>query len=210
MKFIAALVASLTTVALNAADVKPLEFESGCNALVYLAQPQEWPLKTLPDAPAEVVRLSDLPVVAAGANEQAGGNFLVRSRADLLNNAITNYAISFDGYFFSSEEGKYGLALTTDDPVTVWIEGHEIPKLKSDTQVDFGSRGPVNFTLTDSVILGAMRWYRVTILCQQRRQESSHARELANPERGGACFRLMVTTPSGQTNPMNLYLPKAP
>lgn len=225
MRPLIAIISSLTI--LLAADppapvaAKPVEFVEGCNAMLYTSK--VWPIGQLPEAPAEVVKLPSLPVVRSNFDGRAGGNLLVASALGILDDAHY-YAVVFDGYFFSADEGKYGFTITSDDPIQTWIEGTEIPGLKSDFTVlapevrgDSAIRAieqmvvtPKTATVSDSVLLGANRWYRVTILCSQVRVPVYFAKSYPEDERNraGAFFRAFVTSPAGATVPLTLHLKK--
>jgi hypothetical protein len=171
----------------EAAAAKPVEFTPGCLASIFVAS--EWPIKSLPEAPTEVLRLAKVPVVEPTWLDEVGGNTLVQSKLGALKN-VREYAVVFDGFFFAKSAGKYGFTVQSDDPFQVFIEGNELKRLHGDFSVEADSWTPVYHfnghsegyisdkstilksrffsTLTDAVTLGENRWYRLQIVCKQR------------------------------------------
>ncbi len=166
----------------EAVAAKPAEFTPGCLASIFVAS--EWPIKSLPEAPTEVLRLAKVPVVEPTWSYETGGNTLVQSKLGALKD-VREYAVVFDGFFYAKSAGKYGFTVQSDDPFQVFIEGNELKRLHSDFSVEadgwtadsyshcLTDPAPLlksrNFaTSTDAVILGENRWYRLQIVCKQR------------------------------------------
>ncbi len=227
----------------EAATAKPAEFIPGCLASIFVAN--EWPIKSLPEAPTEVLHLTKVPVVEPTWSHEAGGNTLVQSKLGALKD-VREYAVVFDGFFFAKSTGKYGFTVQSDDPFQVFIEGNELKRLHSDFSVEADSwignsaygntfldvrdsistilKSRMISTMTDSVILGESRWYRLQIVCKQRwwpvqvkhRQITEAAIKKYDQETiwkiiqdaQGARFSSLVTSPEGTTVPLQLYLLK--
>ena len=195
----------------------------------------EWPIKALPDSPVEVLRLKELPLVDATsmneiANKKGEPSRLVASKADVLRGCHF-YAVEFEGYYLSPLDGVYTIGVTSDDPVTVFIEGKQVLSSEFVASMIHGpginDREPNNWqvdklddprlvpsvsTAQGSVHLAPNKYYHVLILARQRwlpasRAFNSNTWIFTSDLNRGAVFRTVLTTPDGKTGPLPLALP---
>ena len=251
------LLRACTLVLISAATLQMLAeetvvFQPGCLAKIYVCgkysdkyelthdkfkdDVPEWPIKVLPDAPVEVLKLKELPVVDATPlskiwdKTKAEPSRLVESKAGVLRGA-NFYAVEFEGYLQATGAGVHTIGIVSDDPVEVFVEGKSI--LKSDisaSPIDGPSKKDENkcwpiSELEDQPALVATvtasqgsfnvspnKWYHVVILAKQRWYRAS-----ASMPYGGMCFttdlnrgavfRATLTTPDMKSGPLLLQLP---
>jgi hypothetical protein len=250
------LLRACTLVLLSAATAQMLAeetvvFQPGCLAKIYVCgkysdnyelkqtkfkdDVPEWPIKVLPDAPVEVLKLKELPVVEAtplakiwGKNKAVPSR-LVESKADVLRGA-NFYAVEFEGYLQATVAGIHTIGIVSDDPIEVFVEGKSI--LKSDISVS-PIEGPSKNgddklwpgnELEDQPALVASvtasqgsfsvspnKWYHVIILAKQRWYPATRATHYENvfttDLNRGAVFRATLTTPDMKSGPLFLQLP---
>jgi len=208
----------LLCVTLSPLAAETVTFQPGCLAKVYALgslpvgkqlawnevndDEKAWPVKVLPDAPSEILRLKSLPEVDVTPLEDI---ILKRLQPSVLVNAtcltgINYYAVEFEGYFLAGQEGVYGFGVTSDDPVKIIVEGQLIGESSYSANpvagpVEYGDSGP--FWLEADIkpdapspdlrrgsagaALGAVscapnRWYNVQIIALQRRIQASRTR----------------------------------
>ncbi len=134
----------LLCVTLAPLAAETVTFQPGCLAKVYALgslpagkpptwntvtdDPKIWPIKALPDAPSEILRLKALPEVDVTPLEDVifkniSPSMLVTAPSLT---GINYYAVEFEGYFLATREGVYGFAATSDDPVKIIVEGQLI------------------------------------------------------------------------------------
>jgi PA14 domain len=193
-----------------------------------------WPITTLPDAPAETLRLPAFPAIKATPlskiiYENAEPNYLVTSKAGVLKN-VNIYAVEFEGYFQSPVEGIYTFTVTADDPTELFIEGNKIAATEQTAKLSDGPRrnsrdddwvsadatkNNLVDTSTDtvqaSVKMAPGRWYAVTIVARQLwmspyRNFSSSGGSSRDINRG-AHLTINVSDPIGKSAPLQLSLP---
>jgi PA14 domain len=156
-----------------------------------------WPIVTLPDGPVEILRLPQMPTVAALpisklCLESEQPNHLVESKTGILTN-VNVYAVEFEGYFLAAKEGIYTFGAISDDPVEIYVEGNKIaestfaadlsdgPRIGDNAEdlvneVDVKANRVVGTTSSTqgSVKLAPGRWYAVTIVARQRWMAAYH------------------------------------
>lgn len=182
-----------------------------------------WPIVSLPDSPAETLRLNGLPAVTAvpaDANNGGHPNALVRSRTGILRDA-NYYAVEFEGWFKADQDGVYTISVQSDDPVEIYVEGKSVAK--STFTADWTRK---SYTLPaqsgsgqGSMKLAKDRWYHTAIIAKQRwgrsylnadypwnQKVGIEMREGVNSNRG-ASFKAFLNTPDGVTTPLALMLP---
>ncbi len=236
-------------VVLSAADTDAtVSWAPGCLAKIYLCGKAEvpegnevragsaWPIKALPDAPAEVLQLPNLPQVDAPpasdlANKGTESNPLVVSKKRVLDLSTNFYAVEFEGYYLSTTDGVYTIAVTSDDPVELFVEGKSLLKSDVSANPNLGRVGqygdywaadklnspnllPETTAVQASLRLAPNRYYHVVVLARQQWYRTSkltygnhpfNARDLNR----GAVLRSTICTPDGKTAPLSLFLPTA-
>jgi hypothetical protein len=198
----------------NDAPVMP-----GCRAKVYL--PKGTDVRgPLPAAPAETLLLGQLPQISSVARDPENGgqpNTLLRG----LRSAITNvslYAVVFEGYFLAQATGAHTVVATSDDPVSITLDG--VPVLRSDFSADASvgqqiQRGQVA-TAQVQVALAKGRWYRVEITARQRWAPFPWGEDLpqealdAAATNRGATLRVLLGAPGEPPSALHLVLPASP
>lgn len=167
----------------------------------------DWPIKALPDAPAEIQRLRELPEVEPTSLEaiftkRADPNYLVPTKSGIMR-GVNFYAVEFEGYYFAAQEGLYTVTVTSDDPVDVFIEGKLV--LRSEFAAN-PIEGPTNrldrclwnspwnkmppfgsiATKQATFRCSPNRYYHVLLVCRQRwyaaSRRSASGGENPNPE----------------------------
>lgn len=157
-----------------------------------------WPINTLPDGPMEVLRLPNIPIVAAPvASNVCYGleepNHLIESKTGILNN-VNVYAVEFEGYFLASKEGLYTFGALSDDPFEIYVEGNKVAESSfaanmsegprsgnrpDDAVIDGDLKKDDSFPCSSNSAQGTTklapgRWYAVSILARQRWMAAYH------------------------------------
>ena len=228
-------------------------FQPGCLAKIYVCgkyadkneltwekfkdDVPEWPIKVLPDAPVEVLKLKELPIVDAtplhkiwDQKIKAVPSYLVQSKSDVLR-GVNFYAVEFEGYLQTAVAGIHTIGIVSDDPVEVFVEGKSI--LKSDisaSPIDGPSKNGNERmwpekemedqpTLAASVTasqgsfnVSPNKWYHVVILAKQRWYRASTSKNFNSTPyttdiNRGAVFRATLTTPDMKSGWLVLQLP---
>ena len=194
-----------------------------------------WPIKELPDAPVEVMRLKELPIVEATSMKDIAAkgepSRLVTSKSGVLR-GCNFYAVEFEGYLQSTTDGISTFGITSDDPVEVFVEGKRILSQEFSaspiTGPTFRDRETANWpteslddprlvpslaTAQGSVRLSPNKYYHVVIVVRQRWLPAARAFN-DNPVwirtvdlNRGAVFRATLCGPDGKTGPLPLHLP---
>ena len=240
---------SLTLVQLGAVENDAtVSWVPGCTAKIYLCGKAEvpegnevragsaWPIRALPDAPAEVLQLPNLPQVDAPpasdlANKSAESNPLVVSKKRVLDLSTNFYAVEFEGYYLSMAEGVYTIAVNSDDPVELFVEGKSLLKSDFSANPNLGRVGqsndgwqsdklanpnllPETVSVQASLRLAPNRYYHVVLLARQQWYRTSKlvysgypffSRDLNRC----AVLRTTICAPDGKTTPLSLSLPVA-
>ncbi len=193
-----------------------------------------WPIKELPDAPVEVLRLKELPVVEATSMTDIAAkgepSRLVTSKLGVLR-GCNFYAVEFEGYLQSTTEGISTIGVTSDDPVDVYVEGKRIlssgfsaspitgPTFKENETANWPKDSlddqrlvPSVATAQGSIRLSPNKFYHVLIVARQRWFPAARANDGSSWIRTvdinrGAVFRVSLCGPDGKTGPLSLQLP---
>lgn len=211
-----ALLILLTAGAVMAEDT--VTYEPGCTAKIYVIGRFEkdqkendklWPIKALPDAPSETVRLTGGPNVETNPSDKTNNNghpnYLVRSKLGLLND-VNYYAVELEGWVQAKTDGVYTISLQSDDPVEIFMEGKSIVRSEFIANWDSEIANELG-TAQGSVKLTASKWYHVSIIARQRwfRFETYYS-QIRNTNRG-AHLKVWMATPGGQAAIIPLCLP---
>ena len=196
-----------------------------------------WPIKELPDAPVEVLRLKELPTVEATSLKDIAAKGeptrLVTSKSGVLR-GCNFYAVEFEGYLQSTIDGVSTIGITSDDPVEVFVEGKRIlnsdfsaspvrgPSAKESERSFWPVESLDNPILVPDVAtaqgtfrLSPNKFYHVLIVARQRWFQAARAIQpngMNNWIRTvdlnrGAVFRATLCGPDGKTGPLPLQLP---
>jgi hypothetical protein len=249
------LLRTCTLVLISAATLQMLAeetvvFQPGCLAKIYVCgkypdkyelthdkfkdDVPEWPIKVLPDAPAEVLKLKELPVAEATPlskiwdKTKAEPSRLVQSKADVLRGA-NFYAVEFEGYLQATVAGVHTIGIVSDDPVEVFVEGKSVLKFdfcaspidgpRQNGSMQWDARQledqPALIAATmasqGSFSVSPNKWYHVVILAKQRWYPATRSGDnngiFTSDLNRGAVFRATLTTPDMKSGPLLLQLP---
>ena len=195
-----------------------------------------WPIKELPDAPVEVMRLKELPIVEATSMKDIAAkgetSRLVTTKSGVLR-GCNFYAVEFEGYLQSTIDGISTIGITSDDPVDVYIEGKRIinlefsaspitgPTFKESEATNWPTASlddprlvPAVATAQGSVRLSPNKFYHVLIVARQRWFPAARGINSFSDNwirtvdlNRGAVFRATLCGPDGKTGPLPLQLP---
>lgn len=230
-----------------AADGDPVvTWTPGCLAKIYVCGKAEvaegrdiktgpaWPIKSLPDSPAETLMLQNIPAVEPPAPSEMfakniPANYLL-PKSKLLTGGVNFYAVEFEGYYLAPIDGIYTFSVESDDPVTIFVEGKQVainefaanPSLgRKSTDADWWHKDLLNdpqvkieTALTQgSVRMSPNRYYHVVILNMQQwysvtRERYNGVLIMARDFNRGAFFKAFINTPDGKTSSLSLSLPQ--
>ena len=195
--------------------------QPGCRARLFLLAGADV-LGSLPAAPSATVLLAQLPSVSASGRDPANGgqpNTLLRGLRPGLAN-LSLYAVVFDGWVQASATGVHTLSATSDDPVSIALDGR--PVLRSDFSAGISvgvglqmTAGQVATTQVQ-VALTEGRWYRVEITARQRWAPFPWGEDLpqvaldAAATNRGATLRISLGAPGQEPAPLVLSIPASP
>lgn len=219
----------------------------GCLAKIYVCGKAEvaegrdvrpgpsWPIKALPDSPAETQMLTALPAVDFPPGPDVFAKMLpppyLVTKSKVLTGGVNFYAVEFEGYFLSTSEGTYTFSAETDDPVEIYLEGNAVAKHDFSANPNYGKKSrrgddwwhkdwmldpglkPETAVAQGSVRLAPNRYYHVVLLNRQQwypatGERSNDQHMLARDFNRGAFFKAFVNTPDGKTAPLALALPQ--
>ncbi len=214
MRMLPAFLCVLTAGAVMAEDA--VTYEPGCTAKIYVIgrhnehekkeNDKLWPIKALPDAPSETIRLPGGPNIETDPSDKTNNgypNYLVRSKLGLLKD-VNYYAVEFEGWVQAKADGVYTISTQSDDPVEIFMEGK--PVLRSDFFANWESRSLNELeTAQGSVKLSVNKWYHVAVISRQRWCRSD-GNGSWNTNRG-AHLKVWMATPGGQASIIPLCLP---
>lgn len=222
----------------------------GCLAKIYVCGTAEirdgkevkagpaWPIKALPDSPAEVLLLTSVPTVEPPSavelfTKSAPTNVLLSKSKTIP--GVNFYAVEFEGYLLAPIEGVYAVAAASDDPLEIYVEGKLIAKGDSSADPNQGRMFSSDRTdavsidqvkgvdpptiamhaVQGSVKLAPNRYYHVSVVNRQQWFPASkyfngtYNTYLSRDMNRGACFKAWMTTPDNKTAPLQLHLPQA-
>lgn len=178
-----------------------IDYTKGCLAKIYVID--KWPIDKLPDGPNEIVEYQstiEIKAVSQSPENNNLPNVLVAGKYGILQGK-TSYAVEFEGFFKSSEEGLYTFALDSDDPTELYIEGNKVAESDFEIKNDRYTK-IIKGSASATVKLGKEKYYHIVILAKQKWDPDVYSVY-------GAHLVFTYTRPNGESGLTPLYLHKS-